>query len=331
VRMDVWIEGRDSPVGKLSRNDDCSLSFAYANEVAPEHRLSLSLRLRTEAYSDADCRGYFANLLFEGPQLERILDSFRLERGDVGALLWHLGADAPGAVSVTPEGSGPGKTPGDFPQDYALLAEDRLNEIVLSLHLHKRLPDDARDPSPVAGVQGKIAVVAQDGRFYLPKPGSRAPTTHILKVSPVDDPQITRNEVALLKIAQTCRIEVADCQSLEFDLQGRHIHALLSTRFDREVRIADGSGQISRVHVEDFCQALGLPPTLKYERNSANPDHRFSAAAVQRIGAQASGQPARRYRVPQFCEGCRACAGWSHVQETIDARQSRFISQPLVH
>ena len=288
MRMDVWIEGRDSPVGLLSRNDDRTLSFVYADGVAPEHRLSLSLPLRTQAYSDAECRGYFANLLFEGPQLERILDSYQLERGDVGALLWHLGVDAPGAISVTPEGSGPGKTPGIFPQDYTLLTEDRLNEIVLSLHLHKRLPDDARDPSPVAGVQGKIAVVAHDGRFYLPKAGSRAPTTHILKVSPVDDPQITRNEVALLKIAETCGIVVATCRPLEFDLPGRQVHALLSTRFDRAVQIADGAGVITRVHVEDFCQALGLPPTLKYERGSVNPDRRFSAAAVRRIGAQAS-------------------------------------------
>ncbi|GGE28342.1 hypothetical protein GCM10011345_38000 [Gemmobacter megaterium] len=286
--MDVWIEGRDSPVGLLSRADDKGLSFVYADGVAPEHRLSLSLPLRTEAYSDAECRGYFANLLFEGPQLERILDSYQLERGDVGALLWHLGADAPGAISVTPEGSGPGKTPGVFPQDYTLLTEDRLTEILLSLHLHKRLPDDTRDPSPVAGVQGKIAVVAQGARFYLPKSGSRAPTTHILKVSPVDDAQITRSEVALLKIAETCGIAVAACQPLEFDLQGRQFHALLSTRFDRTVQSSDGVGVITRVHAEDFCQALGLPPTLKYERGSVNPDRRFSVAAVHRIGAQAS-------------------------------------------
>jgi serine/threonine-protein kinase HipA len=288
MRMDVWIEGCDSPVGLLSRNEDKTLGFVYADGVAPEHQLSLSLPLQTEAYSEADCRGYFANLLFEGPQLERVLDSYQLERGDVGALLWHLGADAPGAISVTPEGSGPGKTPGIFPQDYTLLTEDRLHAIVLSLHLHKRLPDDARDPSPVAGVQGKIAIVAQGGRFYLPKPGSRAPTTHILKVSPLDDPPISRNEVALLKIAETCGIKVAACQSLEFDLQGRRIHALLSTRFDRGGQFADGAGMITRIHVEDFCQALGLPPTLKYERSSVNPDRRFSAAGVQWIGAQAS-------------------------------------------
>ncbi|MBC7283290.1 MAG: HipA domain-containing protein [Hoeflea sp.] len=286
--MDVWIEGHNAPVGLLTRSDDRALSFTYAGGVGREHQVSLSLPVRPEPFSDGECRGYFANLLFEGPQLERVLDSYKLDRGDVGSLLWHLGADCPGAISVTPEGSGPGKAPGRFPQDYELLEEDRLQAIVLSLHLHRRLPDVERDPSPVAGVQGKIAVVEREGRFYLPKASSRAPTTHILKVSPVDDAQITRHEVALLKIAQRCGLQIAPCTALEFDLEGRHIHAILSTRFDREMKVTADEALITRVHAEDFCQALGLPPTLKYERSSVNPANRFSAAAVRLIAAQAS-------------------------------------------
>lgn len=288
MRMDVWLEGRATPVGRLIRADDKALSFTYVEGVGPEHRLSLSLPIVSQAFSDAACRGYFANLVFEGPQLDQVLDSYKLDRGDVGALLWHLGADCPGAISVTPEGTGPGKTPGRFPQDYELLDKDRLHQIVLSLHLHKRLPDAQRNPSPLAGVQGKIAVVAHEGRFYLPLAQSRAPTTHILKVSPADDPQITRNEVPLLKIAEACGIAVAPSTALQFDLEGRSVNALLSTRFDRETQIVAGEGLITRVHSEDFCQALGLPPGLKYERDSINPENRFSAAAVATIARQAS-------------------------------------------
>lgn len=288
MRMDVWIEACETPVGILSRDENKALSFTYAEGVRRDHRLSLSLPIRPEPFSDGDCRGYFANLLFEGPQLDRVLDSFKLDRGDVGALLWHLGADCPGAISITPEGTGPGKTPGQFPDDYELLTEERLHAIVLSLHLNRRMPDDERDPSPVAGVQGKIALVERERQFYLPAAKSRAPTTHILKISPVDDPQITRHEVALLKIAEACGIQVAGCSSLQFDLEGRHINTILSTRFDREFRGTGAEAQITRVHSEDFCQALGLPPTLKYERNSVNPANSFSAAAVARIAEQAS-------------------------------------------
>jgi serine/threonine-protein kinase HipA len=288
MKMDVWIETRETPVGVLSRDDNKALTFTYAEGVSRAHQLSLSLPIRSKPFSDGECRGYFANLLFEGPQLERVLDSFKLDRGDVGALLWHLGADCPGAISVTPEGTGPGKTPGQFPDDYELLTEERLHAIVLSLHLHRRMPDNERDPSPVAGVQGKIAVVEHEGKFYLPGANSRAPTTHILKISPVDDPQITRHEVALLKIAESCGIRVAACRALVFELEGRNINTILSTRFDREVHAKGSETLITRVHSEDLCQALGLPPTLKYERNSANAENSFSAAAVARIAEQAS-------------------------------------------
>lgn len=84
-----------------------------------------------------------------------MLSSFKVDRDDYGALLFHLGADCPGAISITPEGTGPGKMPGRFPNDYEFLDRKRLQKIVLSLRLHRRMPDGERDPSPVAGIQGK--------------------------------------------------------------------------------------------------------------------------------------------------------------------------------
>lgn len=66
------------------------------------------------------------------------------------------------------------------------------------------------------------------------------------------------------------------------------INALLSTRFNRDIEIADGAGVIHRRHAEDFCQALGLPPILKYERDAVDPHRRFSAAAVDVIAVQAT-------------------------------------------
>ena len=155
--MDVWNEACGTPIGHLTRDVDKALSFAYAKDTGKEQQISLSLPMRPKPSKDADCWGYFANLLFEGPKLDKVLDSYKLDRGDIGALLWHLGADCPGAISITPEGTGPGKTPGRFPHDYEMLDETRLHEIALSLHLHRRLPDGERNPSPVAGVQGKIA------------------------------------------------------------------------------------------------------------------------------------------------------------------------------
>ena len=95
-------------------------------------------------------------------------------------------------------------------------------------------------------------------------------------------------DVIALRLVNALLGNPAGTEALEFALEGRQIHALLSTRFDRDIQIVEGAGLVTRVHVEDFCQALGLPPTLKYERNSVNPAHRFSAAALKRIGIQTS-------------------------------------------
>ena len=50
---------------------------------------------------------------------------------------------------------------------------------------------------------------------------------------------------------------------------------------------------VGRLHQQDFCQALGLGPQLKYERHGTG-DHIFSAAAIGNIlGRSENPGPAR--------------------------------------
>lgn len=284
MRMDVWLEAQDAPVGRLERADDKALTFTYSDSATDAERISLSLPVRQEPYSDGACRGYFENLLFEGTPLNSILDSYKLDRDDTGSLLFHLGADCPGAISITPEGIGPGKRPGIFPDEYDQLSDAALSEIIKTLHLYKRLPDESRDPSPLAGVQGKIALVVREGQYWLPKAKTRAPTSHILKVSPHDDPMLTKYECALLAAAGASGLRTTVFDACEFKIDHLTINAILVSRFDRNVQ-PDG---IYRIHAEDLCQALGLAPRLKYERKSESAEHRFSAAAVGSVARQMS-------------------------------------------
>jgi serine/threonine-protein kinase HipA len=53
------------------------------------------------------------------------------------------------------------------------------------------------------------------------------------------------------------------------------VDALLITRFDRQVR----DGVVTRIHQEDFAQALGLPSELKYQRRG-RPGRRFDVEAA---------------------------------------------------
>ncbi|MFZ3585110.1 HipA domain-containing protein [Loktanella sp. DJP18] len=298
MNLEVWVEQVNGPVGILERFDDKTLRFTYsAAAVASGNascRISMALPVREEAYSDAACVAFFSNLLFEGRGLDGVVDTHGLDRDDYGQLLYHLGADCPGAISVMPEGAGPGKRPGLFPQDYVKLSQAEITAMVRSLHFDGRLPADSPDPSPVAGVQPKLALVFRDGSFFLPKEGSGAPSTHILKVSPHGDARLTRHEVALLSVAADIGLDVTEAERHIFhdERRGVDIETILSTRFDRIFE----DGKITRLHSEDFCQALGLPRRLKYEREATNEERRFSAAAVGKLSAQVAAPAQFRLR-----------------------------------
>ncbi|MDP1669646.1 HipA domain-containing protein [Phaeovulum sp.] len=272
VELDIHLEGRLGPVGRLEGLDDGTLMFRYLTDDLP-FPISMSLPLREEPYRDAASRAFFSNLLFENAQREQVMERHSLDFNDVAGLLYHLGRDCPGAISCVPKGEGPAKQPGNLTQDYDPLGPDDLAEIMCSLRDFRRLPDKTRDPSPLAGVQGKVALARlADGRFGFPKTDRNVPTTHILKVPRTADMRSVDQEHILMGLmAEAQRHPVAATEILgEGDLQG-----LLITRFDRRL---DGTS-VSRVHQEDFCQALGLGPHLKYQRNGTR-ERSFSARSI---------------------------------------------------
>lgn len=84
------------------------------------------------------------------------------------------------------------------------------------------------------------------------------PTTHILKpfIQALDG--TVENELFCLRLAARLKlpvpaVEMRHCGAIPF---------LLVERYDRAPR---KDGTITRLHQEDFCQALSVPPELKYE------------------------------------------------------------------
>lgn len=278
LELDVFFETLPDPVGRLTRQDDGGVSFRYVQDVLP-HPLSLSLPVREMPFDDAATRGFFANLLFENAQREQVMQRHGLDYSDIVGLLEHLGADCPGVISCVPRGAGPAKRPGNLLTDYAPLDAAELQRIMGSLRDHRRVPAETRDPSPLAGVQGKIALARlPDGRFALPKAGLNVPTTHILKVPrPGEMVSVDQEHLLMQLMAGAQAHPVAATEILgEGNLRG-----LLVTRFDR---VIDGAN-VQRLHQEDFAQALGFGPHLKYERNGTQ-IRRFSAAAIGVLLAQ---------------------------------------------
>jgi serine/threonine-protein kinase HipA len=276
--LNVWVEGSPDPVGRMTADDNGTVQLAYAHawiDAAANFPLSLSLPLREEPFGDAISRAFFSNLLQENDQLERVIAREGLDRGDIVGLLAHVGADCSGSVSVLREDHPPIKRPGSLSLDYDALSEDDFADLVLRLAQGRPLPAEMRDPSPVAGFRRKISLAALPGdRFGLPKAGSGAPTTHILKIPDPNHRQEARHEAFVTELAEQAGFNAGACVAGE--VEGQEV--LLITRFDRLV-IED---EVYRVHQEDFAQALSLPAELKYERRGRE-GRRFDASAIARV------------------------------------------------
>jgi len=107
----------------------------------------------------------------------------------------------------------------------------------------------------LAGAQAKTALLFKDGRWGVPS-GSTA-TTHILKpaVAALDDHDL--NEHLCLDAARRGGLIAARTKVSRFGDES----AVVVDRYDRR----EVGGEIVRVHQEDLCQALALPPSLKYQ------------------------------------------------------------------
>lgn len=277
VTLDVRLDGFDEPVGHLVGDAYGAIAFAYARRyLAREEAMALSLSLPlTEApYGDVAARAYFDNLLPERDTARSdIIARYGLGNDDVAGILFHLGKDCPGAISVLPEGAPAAKLPGDLARDYRALDERELGDIIEALHARAPLPGAVQDPSPLAGVQSKIALTRlPDGRFAEPLPGSGAPTTHILKVPDHRHRHDAAHEHAAMALSRTAGFPTAATSLLAI----KDIPVLVIERFDRT---RDEDGRIRRRHQEDFCQALGLAARQKYERGGSG-GRRYCAEAI---------------------------------------------------
>ena len=275
--LDVRLEAFAEPIGSLSSNDRGGIGFAYAPGYLARSealQLSLSLPLSEKPFGDVETRAFFDNLLPERDAARAdVIARYGLANDDIVGILYHLGRDCPGAVSVLPQGAPPTKKPGDLASDYQPYSDALLNASVRALYERRPMPADAQDPSPLAGVQSKLAVARlPDGRLAVPLNG--APSTHILKVPQQRHERDVDREHRAMSLSDSYGFDTAATEILQID----GLPVLLVTRYDREV----AGGLVRRIHQEDFCQALGLPSRLKYQRRGT-PDRCFDTHRIRDI------------------------------------------------
>ena len=252
--LSVW--WNDRIVGALRLDAHGDMRFAYdpawlSDATSPP--LSASLLKRAEPFSRRACRPFFAGLLPEEGQRDAVARVLGVSKGNDFALLRALGGDVAGALTLWPEGETP---PAE--QDVVSplpLGDNALAAMLDELPKRPLMAGHAGLRLSLAGAQSKIPVVLVDGRVALPVPGQ--PTTHILKPPITRFPEPTENETFTMRLADAVGLSVSPVEARV--ASGRPF--LLVTRYDR---LRDSDGRVSRLHQEDFCQALGIPPEHKY-------------------------------------------------------------------
>jgi len=250
----------DRPIGTLTRLDSDRSIFAFNQDYIDDPRrptLSLSFKddlgdLVTECPATrTKVLPFFSNLLPEGPLRHYLAERAGVKPSREFFLLWALGRDLPGAVTVRPA-EGEAWPPADD-DDGKPDEGGRRNALRFSL----------------AGVQLKFSALKNEGkRGGLTIPADGVGGAWIVKLPSEQDVGVPENEFSMMTLARRIGIDVPEIQLVELDaidglpegverLPGK---AYAVRRFDRS---EDGA-----VHIEDFAQVFGHYPDDKYDKAS---------------------------------------------------------------
>ncbi len=267
----------DRVVGTLLRLEQGRLRFDYdeSYRASPDATpLSVSMPTQVASHSDRVITPWLWGLLPDNDAvLSRWARLFQVSASSPFSMLsTPIGEDCAGAVRFAP--------PDELdrvmtqPGTITWLTED---------YVARRLRDLKDDSTAwlgrtfsgqfsLAGAQAKTALLYEDGKWGVPS-GS-TPTTHILKpaVSGFNDHDL--NEHLCLDAARRCGLIVARTHVEQFSGDS----AVVGERYDR----VNQDGDVLRIHQEDLCQALSVPPSRKYQ-NEGGPGPSDVVQAIRRV------------------------------------------------
>lgn len=258
--LDVWLF--TNRVGRLALVDG-RLNFCYTPDWL-SHKdavaLSTSLPLQAQPFDDLKARPFFAGLLPEGHMRSLIAQQFQVSAQNDYALLDRIGGECAGAVSFLAPGQALHLPAGN--NDVQWLNDEEVVAILDELPRRPMLAGKDGLRLSLAGAQDKLPVVFDGARIGLPLNGT--PSSHILKpaIHAIEDSVI--NEGFCMALAEAMQLQPA--KSKVHHILDRSF--LLVERYDRQI---DAQRNRQRLHQEDFCQALGVLPEMKYQ-NEGGPD-----------------------------------------------------------
>ena len=272
-------------VGRLERETSGAIQFQYDKSwLERDNNLTVShsLPLRTTAYRGAPVVAVFENLLPDNERVRlRLAERTGAEGTDAYSLLERIGKDCVGALQFLPD-------------DMTADASSRVKGEPISDREIETLLDNL-DLAPlgidtehefrisVAGAQEKTALLFHEGQWK--RPIGTTPTTHILKpqigtiptaTGTIDLSNSVDNEHYCLKLMGAFGLSTAKTEIATFGKR----RVLVVERFDRRW-LSDG--QLLRLPQEDCCQALGIPPSRKYQSTVEGHENGPSAVDIMTL------------------------------------------------
>lgn len=252
--LNVW--SNQHLVGSLWRNPVGAIGFRYDPEWITRGGFAIShaLPLSGEKYDaeDSVAHRFFANLLPEGGVREQIVRDLKISNTDFN-LLRAIGGECAGALSILPVDQ---QSPMQY--SYHPINDQELANLVTRRGQVYTWHTRERPRLSLAGAQDKCPILVRDGNYLLPK--QESPSSHILKFELADYRHLPAYETFTMQLAKTVGLPVVDIQLQSIG----QTHYTLIKRYDR---LWNDSGDIQRLHQEDFCQALGYGHERKYQED----------------------------------------------------------------
>jgi serine/threonine-protein kinase HipA len=265
----------DHLAGRVTRRQG-ALRFKYEDQYRQRGTptpLSVSMPVEISEHADHTVGPWLAGLLPDNENvLARWARTFQVGNSPFALLGTPVGEDCAGAVRFVSED-----------RLEAALSRAGAVEWLSDADVGKRLRDLKQDPTTwlgadftgrfsLAGAQAKTALLYQDGRWGVPS--GAAATSHILKpaIAGFDDHDL--NEHLCLTAARRAGLIAANTWIATFEDQS----AIVAKRYDR---VNSVQGWVQRIHQEDTCQALGVPPERKYQ-NEGGPTSTAIASLLRR-------------------------------------------------
>lgn len=261
--LHVWFFGKCA--GILTQ-DKGYLSFHYLPEWLESkdaRPLSHSLPLRIEPFDDPMTKPFFAGLLPEGDKRTDVANILKVSSKNDFAILDGIGGECAGALILLEPGQVP---PIEAHESGSIewLDEGRLHAVLERLPKRPLLAGESGLRLSLAGAQEKLPVVTRElpskaglNEFDIGLPKNNIPSSSILKPEIAGLDSSVYNEAFCLALARELKLDAAATQI------GRTKDKtyLLVERYDR----FHDEGHLKRLHQEDFCQALAVPPQFKYQ------------------------------------------------------------------